>query len=127
RVAGPVAHLQQTLARRTAAAPKPVAAVLARELDAVLLEPVDRARRLRRQDLDEASIGGLVARPPDVVGVLLGGVVVRERRLDPALSLRGVARLERALRRESDARTGTVGGDGGGEPRSTAPDHEHVE
>ena len=54
RVAGAVADLEQALARRAAAAGEAVAAVLARELDAELLEPVDRARRLAGEHLDEA-------------------------------------------------------------------------
>ena len=53
RVARAVADLEQPLARRTAAARQPVAAVLAREPDAELLEPVDRGRRLRREHRDE--------------------------------------------------------------------------
>ena len=97
RVAGAVADLQQALARRAAAAREPVAAVLARELDAALLEPVDRAGRLARQDLDEPPVGGLVRALPDVLGVLLRRVVVAERGLDPALRLRRVAGLQRAL------------------------------
>ena len=55
RVAGAVADLEQALARRAAAAREPVAAVLARELDAELLEPVDRGRRLRREHRDERA------------------------------------------------------------------------
>ena len=39
-------------------------------------------------------------------GVLLGRVVGADRGLDAALRLRGVARLDRALRREADARAG---------------------
>jgi hypothetical protein len=42
-VAGAVADLEQALLRRAAALGEPVAAVLAGELDAELLEPVDRA------------------------------------------------------------------------------------
>src|SRR5207342_3290592 len=45
RVTGTIAHLQQALPRRAAAAGEPIAAVRARELDAQLLEPVDRRRR----------------------------------------------------------------------------------
>ena len=97
RVAGAVADLEEALARRAAAAGEPVAAVLARELDAVLLEPVDRARRLAGQDLDQAPVRRLVRALPDVLGVLLGRVVVGERRLDPALRLRRVAGLQRSL------------------------------
>ena len=47
RVAGSVADLEQALPRRAAAAREPVAAVLARELDALLLEPVNGRREPR--------------------------------------------------------------------------------
>ncbi len=81
RVAGAVADLQQALARRAAAAGEAVAAVLPRELDAELLEPVDRATaRLRRQHLDEPPVGGLVRGAQDVLGVPLGRVVVGRTR-----------------------------------------------
>src|ERR671934_1286271 len=80
-----IADLQQPLASCATAAREPVAAVFARELDTVLLEPVDRRRRFRRQDLDEPTVGRLVRRRPDVASVLLRRIVVAERRLDPAL------------------------------------------
>ena len=48
RMPGAVADLEQPLLRGAAAAREPVAAVLAGELDAELLEPVDRAREPRR-------------------------------------------------------------------------------
>jgi hypothetical protein len=70
-VTRPVADLEQALPRRASAAREPVAAVLARELDAELLEPVDRAGRLGGQDLDEPAVRGLVRALPDVLGVLL--------------------------------------------------------
>ena len=127
RVAGAVADLEQPLARRAAAAREAVAAVLARELDAELLEPVDRGRRLRREHLDEPAVGRLVGRVPDVLGVLLGRVVLAERGLDAALRLGRVARLERSLRRQRDAGARALGGDGGGEAGGAAADHEHVE
>ena len=97
RVAGAVADLEQPLARRAAAAREPVAAVLARERAAELLEPVDRARRVADVSTStSARIGGLVRRAHDVLGVQLRRVVVAERRLDPALRLRRVVRLERS-------------------------------
>src|SRR5439155_21407658 len=92
----------QSLPRRAAALGEPVAPVLARELDAELLEPVNRARGLAGQHLDEPPVGGLVRALPDVLGMLLRRVVGPERRLDAALGLRGVARLEGALRRKRD-------------------------
>ena len=127
RVAGAVADLQQALARRAAAAGEAVAAVLARELDAELLEPVDRGRRFGGEDLDQPPVGGLVGRLPDVLRVLLGRVVVTERRLDAALRLGRVAGLQRAFRRQRDACACALGRDGGGEARGAAADHEHVE
>ena len=92
-----------------------VAAVLAREPDTELLEPVDRAGRLRREDFDESHVCGLVRGAPDILAVLLRRVVLTERGLDAALRLGRVARLERALGRDSDARSCPLGGDGGSE------------
>ena len=83
----------------------------ARELDAELLEPVDRGRRFPREDLDQAPVGRLVGGLPDVLSVLLGRVVVPERGLDAALRLGGVAGLERALGRQRDSRARPLGGD----------------
>src|SRR5713101_5533021 len=76
RVPRAVADLEQPLRGRAAATRKPVATIFSGESDAELLEPVDRARRLARQDLDEAHVGRLVARAPHVLGVLLGRVVL---------------------------------------------------
>src|SRR5207247_1232537 len=115
RVARPVADLEQALRRRAAAAREPIAAVLFRELDAELLEPVDRGGRLGGQDLDQPEICRLMTRAPDVLGVLIRGVVLAERGLDAALRLRGVAGLDRALGRECDAGIRVLGRDGGGE------------
>ena len=127
RVPGSIADLEQPVARRPAAACEPIAAVRTCELDSELLEPVDRRRRLAREHLDESRVRGLVRAPHDVLGMDLGRVVLAECCLDPALSLRGVARLERRLRREGDARSRTFGRDGCGEAGGTAADHEHVE
>ena len=71
RVPGPVADLEQPLLGGAAAAGKPVAPILPSELDAELLQPVDRARGFAGQDLDELAVGGLVRGAPDVLGVLL--------------------------------------------------------
>ncbi len=60
RMPRPVAHLEETLAGRAAAAGEPVAAVLARERDSELLEPGNRRRRLGRQHLDQSLVGRLV-------------------------------------------------------------------
>ena len=112
-----VAHLEQPLGRRAAAAGEPVAAVLPRELDSELLEPVDRALRVAREDLDEAHVGAVVRALEDVGRVLLGRVVVAERRLDPTLRLGRVAGLDRALRGEADPGARTVRGHCGGKSR----------
>ncbi len=138
RVARAVADLQEAPTGRASAARQAVAAVcpsactfwareIARELDAELLEPVDRGRRLGGEHLDEAAVGGLVRALPDVLGVQLGRVVGAERGLDPSLRLRGVARLERALRGETDPRPCPLGRERGGEARGPGADHEHVE
>jgi hypothetical protein len=126
-VPGPVADLEQALGARAPAAGEAVAPVLACELDAELLEPVDRAPRVAGEDLDEAHVGALVRALPDVCGVLLGGVVVAEGGLDPALRLRRVAGLDRALGREADARAGSLRGHRSGEAGGPAADHEDVE
>ncbi len=55
---------------------------------------------LRRENLDETEVGGLVGARPDVGRMLLRRVVLAEGGLDAALRLRGVAGLERALRHE---------------------------
>jgi hypothetical protein len=127
REPGSVADLEQSLPARAAAAGQPIAAVLARERDAELLEPVNRVRGLARQDVDEAAVGGLVRRAPNVLGVVLRRVVGPESGLDPTLRLRRVARLDGGLRREGDARAGALGGHCGRETRRSAPNHEHVE
>jgi hypothetical protein len=126
-VARAVAHLQEALLRSAAATCEPVAPVLAREFDPELLEPVDRVGCLGGQHLDEAHVGRLVTRAPDVLGVLLGRVVHAEGGLDAALCLGRVARLQRALGGDGRARPGPLGGDGGGETRGPAADDEHVE
>src|SRR5206468_12347645 len=100
RVAGAVADLEPAPRRRAAAAGEPVAAVLLRERDPELLEPVDRRRGLARQQLDEPQVRRLVARAPDVLRVPSGRVVLAERGLDAALRLRGVTGLDRALGRD---------------------------
>src|SRR5947209_5452699 len=95
RVPGPVADLQQPAARRAAAAREPVApdgrlavwarGIVAGELDAELLEPVDRSGRLGSQDLHEPRARRLMRTLPDVLRVELRRVVLAEGGLDPAL------------------------------------------
>src|SRR5262249_42586615 len=82
---------------------------------------------IARQDLDELLVRSLVRGAEDVLGVTLGRVVLTEGRLDAALGLRGVVRLQRALRGERDACARALRGGGGGEAGRAAPDHEHVE
>ena len=99
RVAGAVADLRRAFGSRRRSG-QAVAAVLARELDALLLERMDRRRRLGGEHLGEPAVGRLVRTLPDVLGMLLGQSVLAEGRLDPALRLGRVARLERALGHE---------------------------
>src|SRR5581483_4996066 len=125
RVPRTVADLEQALRGGAAAAREPVAAVVvARELDAELLEPVDRRPGIAGERLDERAVGGLVRGAEDVVGVLLRRVVGAEGGLDAALRLGGVVRLQGALVGERDVRTGPLGGHRGGEAGGPAADHE---
>src|SRR5215217_5851775 len=126
-MSGAVADLEQPLARGAAAPSEPVAAVVTGELDALLLEPVDSARRLGREHVDERVIGRLMRALPDVLGVLPGRVVAAERRLDATLGLCGVARLQRLLGHEGDLPARTLGGQDGRKARGPASDDEHVE
>ena len=127
RVPGAVAHLKQPLPRRAPAAGETVAAVLARELDAELLEPVDGVGRLAGQNLDEPAIGAFVRALPDILGMLLRRIVLAEGSLDATLRLRGIARLNRILRDERHACSRALRRDGRSQTGGSAPDHEHVE
>ena len=113
---GSIADLQQPLARSAAAFREPVTPVLTGELNPELFEPVDCARRLTCQDLDKPPVGGLVRALPDVLGVLLGRVVVAKGGLNPALRLRRVAGLQRSFGSEGDAGARPLRRDGRGEP-----------
>ena len=73
------------------------------------------------------EVGRLVRGAPDVGSVLLGRVVRAERRLDAALRLRRVVRLQRALGRESDTGARAFSRDRGSKAGGPAADHEHVE
>src|SRR5581483_10090698 len=95
--------------------------------DAELLEPVDGARGLARQDLDQPQVGRVVARAEDVLGMELRRIVGAERGLDAALRLRRVAGLERSLRGDGDARACALRRDRRSEAGRAAPDHEDVE
>ena len=127
RVAGAVADLEQALARRAAAAREPVAAVLARELDAELLEPVDRGRRLAGEDLDELAVGGLVratSRRPR-----RAARASRPRRRPPGSRPAPWPSCTTGASPSSTSATrapARCGGDGRGEAGGAAADHEHV-
>src|SRR5918994_281083 len=86
-----------------------VAAVLPGEFDAELLQPADRAPSVAGQRLHEPHVRTLVRALEDVRRMLLGRVVVAERRLDASLSLGRVAGLDRPLRREADSCAGALG------------------
>jgi hypothetical protein len=126
-VAGTVADLQQALAGRSAAAGQPVAAVaVAGELDPEAAEPLDGARRLPGQDLDQPRVRGVVRALDDVRGVDRDVVVLAERRLDPALGLRGVRGRQPELGRQQHARARVRGSEGGLQAGAAGADHQHV-
>jgi hypothetical protein len=125
-VPGAVAHLEQPPPRCAAAAGEPVAIALAREGDAQLLEPGDRARRLVGEDARQRRVGGVVRGRDDVGRVLLGRVVVAHGGLDPALCLGGVAGRLGALGDVQDAGARAARRPGRREPRSARTDHEHI-
>ena len=128
RVAGAVADLQQPLRDRAAAAREPVAAVLARELDAELLEPADRATGASPVSTSTSRGSAVSCEERSTSSACCSGESSgAERGLDAALRLGGVVGLQRALRRERDAGAGALGGDSRSEAGGAAPDHEHVE
>ena len=128
RVPGAVADLEQPVPRGAAAAGEPVAAVRARERDAVLLEPVDRARRVAGQRLAPAPCPrsrascarrrlacGPASRPAPSAAWM------------PPCAFEELFGLQRRLRRDGHARARPLRGHGGGEAGGPAADHEHVE
>ena len=125
RVPGPVADLEQALPRRAAAAGQPVAAVLAREGDAELLEPVDRVRRLAGEDLDEPAVRRLVGarRPPRAAPAS------RPRRTRPGCRPAPSPSCTTAASPSSRPRRGRrrAGRSPRRRGRTPAADHEHVE
>ena len=115
-------------ARRAAAAREAVAAVLARELDAELLEPVDRRLAPRRSAPRRAAWSAVSCDERQTSSACCSGESSSPNAAwMPPCAFDGVVRLQRALRRERDAGAGALGGDGGGEAGGAAADHEHVE
>ena len=114
-------------ARRAAAAREPVAAVLARELDAELLEPVDRGGRLARSAPRRA--GGRRSRARSGRCPRRAARASRRRRTRPGCRPAPSRSCSPAASPSSRARRGrrALGGNGGGEARGPAADHEHVE
>ena len=72
RVTRAIAHLQESLARRAAAARQAVGGALPRELHAELLQPVDRVLSVSGERRHELGVRGLVRGAHHVLGVLLG-------------------------------------------------------
>ena len=139
RVARAVADLEQPLAARSAATGEPIAAAARwpRPFEPLDISRVNSTPSSSSQWIaDGASlvrtstrprVRGVVRAPHDVLRMDLGRVVLAERGLDAALRLRGVAGLQRRLRREADTGAGAFRGDGGRETGCAAADHEHVE
>jgi hypothetical protein len=105
------------------------AAVLAsREERAPVLELVDVARRLAREDLDRVLVAEVVRPLHRVERVLLGVVLPRvpERCVDPALGGAGVAPGRVQLRDHGDVRARVVGLDRGAHAGAAGADDQDV-
>ena len=128
RVPGAVADLEQPLARGAAAARKPVAAVLARERAAELLQPVDRGLRVAGRGVS-TSRGFAVSCDERITSSACssGESSSPKAAWIPPWAFDGVVGLDRALGRERDPGSCPLGGDGSREPGGAAADHEHVE
>ena len=100
-----------------------VAALVAVEGDAQVLEVDDLLRRLAAHDLDRVLVAEVVGALDRVEGVRLPRVVRVERRVDPAL--RGVrVRADRVdLRDDPDAHAGLGGGERGALAGEAGSDH----
>ena len=105
-----------------------LAVVGAREDRAPVLELVDVARRLAREDLDRVLVAEVVGALDGVECVALGAVVagVSERRVDPALGRAGVAAGRVELRDDRDVGTRVVSLDRGAHTSAAGADHEYV-
>ena len=104
------------------------ALVVAREHAAPVLELVDVARRLGREDLDRVLVAEVVGALDGVEGVLLGAVLglVPERRVDAALGGAGVAARRVQLRDHRDLRASIVSLDGCAHAGAPGADDEDV-
>ena len=119
-------------ARRAGGAERPLVELslrVPREDAAPLLELVDVARRLAREDLDRVLVAEVVGALDRVEGVRLGVVVglVPERRVDAPLRRAGVAAGRVELRDDGHARPGVVGLDRGAHAGAAGTHDEHVE
>ncbi len=97
--------------RRARGAERPLrelALVVAREHTAPVLELVDVARRLVREDLDRVLVSEVVGALDSVIRVRLGTVLggVAERRVDAALCGAGMAARRVQFRHDADVRAG---------------------
>ena len=104
------------------------ALVVAREERAPVLELVDVAGRLAREDLDRVLVAEVVGALDRVEGVRLGAVLggVAERRVDAALGRAGVAAGRVQLRDHADVGARVVGLDGRAHACAAGADDEHV-
>ena len=118
-------------ARRAGRAERPLrelALVVPREDAAPVLELVDVAGRLAREDLDRVLVSEVVGALHGVERVLLRAVLggVAERRVDPALGRAGVASRRVELRDDADVRARVEGLDRGTHARAAGPDDHDV-
>ena len=128
-VAGDVGR--EDRARRAGGAERPLRELPvlgAREHRAPVLELVDVARRLAREDLDRVLVGEEVRPLHGVEGVRLGGVLLRvsERRVDAALGGAGMAAGRMQLRDDGDVGSGVERLDRRAHARATGADHEDI-
>ena len=115
-------------ARRAAAAGEAVAAVLARERDAELLEPVDRGRRLARErprrGAGRRSRASSSRRP---AACCSGESSSPKAAWMPPCALAELQAWSEPFVASADAGAGALGRDRGGQAGGAAADHEHVE
>ena len=135
-----VEHVDQDVARdvgrvhrsrRARGAERPLrelSLVVPREDAAPVLELVDVAGRLAREDLDRVLVAEVVGALDGVEGVLLRAVLrgVPERRVDPALGRAGVAPRGVDLRDDADVRARVECLDRGAHAGAAGPDDDDV-
>ncbi len=128
-VAGDVCRVDRARRARRAERPlRELPLVVPREDAAPVLELVDVAGRLVREDLDRVLVAEVVGALHRVECVRLRTVLrsVPERRVDPALGRAGVAPRGVQLRDDADVRARVEGLDGGTHAGAAGPDDDDV-